>query len=476
VPVNEDAPVVPESDASSTLNQLGVRLKELRSEKRMTLTDLSQRSQVSVGMLSHIERGQTSPSLKTLERLRLALEVPLAHFFAEDVPQSDERGIVTRAVDRRTLNFQKLGLTKELLSPANRSGLELLMLVVEPGGGSGGEPWTRQGEKGGMGCSGHLRTGDRWTELHLARGRQLPVRQQQAPFLPEPRHRKSACAVDHQVGRARLEPGLPGTSFTLRIMNTPHGMPTARRAFGAEIDLGPLSKGVSAEAIDRIRDAVIDHGYVVLRDQRFTDGALMDFASHFGTIEQRVIKYSTVGPSRNQRPSLWHHHSHCIDQLDDWIVYYTPAVPDQGGATEFFDARGWFDLLAPSDQAWARQQSVRHNYECVAHTGIDPVAQPEWHPMVTARRSHRGTQEAVYWGAHAQELETSAQATSDGSDPSPLQRILALASDPLLCQMPAPRPHDVVIWDMHMVAHRGWHWSDPSLRVIHEVVVKRVAP
>lgn len=139
-----------ENEDASALDQLGSRVRELRTEKRMTLTDLSQRSQVSVGMLSHIERGQTSPSLKTLERLRVALGVPLARFFEAETPQSDELRVVTRAADRRKLPLQKLGLVKELLSPAGRPGLEMLLLVVEPGGGSGDEPWTRQGEKGGL--------------------------------------------------------------------------------------------------------------------------------------------------------------------------------------------------------------------------------------------------------------------------------------------------------------------------------------
>ncbi|MCJ0764025.1 helix-turn-helix domain-containing protein [Variovorax terrae] len=155
-----------EAASSATLNQLGSRLRELRAEKGMTLAELSLRSQVSVGMLSHIERGQTSPSLKTLERLRLALEVPLARFFEVESARPKDDGIVMRAAHRRSLPFPKLGLTKELLSPSGHAGLELLMLVIEPGGGSGSEPWSRIGEKGGLVLQGsfELHVGD---QIHM---------------------------------------------------------------------------------------------------------------------------------------------------------------------------------------------------------------------------------------------------------------------------------------------------------------------
>lgn len=155
-------PAEDDAEASATLNQLGLRLREMRADKGMTLTELSLRSQVSVGMLSHIERGQTSPSLKTLERLRLALGVPLACFFEAQPPRPREEGLVVRAAQRRSLPFPKLGLTKELLSPSGHAGLELLMLVIEPGGGSGAEPWSRLGEKGGLVLQGtfELQVGD----------------------------------------------------------------------------------------------------------------------------------------------------------------------------------------------------------------------------------------------------------------------------------------------------------------------------
>jgi transcriptional regulator with XRE-family HTH domain len=149
---------------AETLQGLGERLRKLRAERHLTLAALSARSQISIGMLSHIERGKSSPSLKTLDRLRIALGVPLASFFDTETTPSQERLVVTRADQRSTLLFSESGLTKELLSPAGHRELEMLILSIEPGGSSGSDPWRRVGEKCGMVLQGRF-------ELHIGEQR-----------------------------------------------------------------------------------------------------------------------------------------------------------------------------------------------------------------------------------------------------------------------------------------------------------------
>lgn len=141
---------------SLALGSLGSRLRELRVEKAMTLAEISLLSQVSVAMLSHIERGQASPSLKTLERIRIALDVPLASLFGRGEARSSRDDLVVRGNYRSRLKFQKLGLIKELLSPAGNSSLEVVMLLIDPGGGSGPEPWSRSGVKAGLVLEGRF--------------------------------------------------------------------------------------------------------------------------------------------------------------------------------------------------------------------------------------------------------------------------------------------------------------------------------
>lgn len=60
---------------------IGAQVKSLRTSLGMTMSDLSKATSLSVGMLSKIENGQTSPSLATLQALATALNIPLASFF-----------------------------------------------------------------------------------------------------------------------------------------------------------------------------------------------------------------------------------------------------------------------------------------------------------------------------------------------------------------------------------------------------------
>lgn len=60
---------------------IGSQVKTLRTALGMTMAELSKGTSISVGMLSKIENGQTSPSLATLQSLATALNIPLASFF-----------------------------------------------------------------------------------------------------------------------------------------------------------------------------------------------------------------------------------------------------------------------------------------------------------------------------------------------------------------------------------------------------------
>ena len=60
---------------------LATQLRELRTRRGWSLAKLADETQMSKGMLSKIENGQTTPSLSTLVRLANALDAPLTAFF-----------------------------------------------------------------------------------------------------------------------------------------------------------------------------------------------------------------------------------------------------------------------------------------------------------------------------------------------------------------------------------------------------------
>lgn len=60
---------------------IGREVRAFRKQQNMTVVALSELTGLSIGMLSKIENGNTSPSLTTLQALANALSVPLTAFF-----------------------------------------------------------------------------------------------------------------------------------------------------------------------------------------------------------------------------------------------------------------------------------------------------------------------------------------------------------------------------------------------------------
>src|SRR5690606_26360854 len=60
---------------------IGREVRAFRKKLGITVADLASTTEISLGMLSKIENGITSPSLTTLQALSRALGVPLTAFF-----------------------------------------------------------------------------------------------------------------------------------------------------------------------------------------------------------------------------------------------------------------------------------------------------------------------------------------------------------------------------------------------------------
>lgn len=60
---------------------IGREVKAYRKQHDITVAELAKATGLSIGMLSKIENGMTSPSLTTLQTLAQALSVPLTSFF-----------------------------------------------------------------------------------------------------------------------------------------------------------------------------------------------------------------------------------------------------------------------------------------------------------------------------------------------------------------------------------------------------------
>lgn len=143
------------AEGSDDDRRLGGVIRVLRQRSGLTIGALAERAQLSSAMVSLLERGRATPSLRTLRLLGLALDVPVSYFFALDEAPAD-RYVVKRS-ERRLLRLTSSGVLKEALLPAGKGLLEMYELTLNPGGGSGSDFISHKGEKAGYVLSGRLR-------------------------------------------------------------------------------------------------------------------------------------------------------------------------------------------------------------------------------------------------------------------------------------------------------------------------------
>jgi transcriptional regulator with XRE-family HTH domain len=94
----------PAREGTSLENAIGLQVREFRNRLGMTVVDLARQADLSPGMLSKIENGQTSPSLSTLQNLSRALNTPVTALFRKFEEQRDATFVKAGdglAIDRR---------------------------------------------------------------------------------------------------------------------------------------------------------------------------------------------------------------------------------------------------------------------------------------------------------------------------------------------------------------------------------------
>jgi transcriptional regulator with XRE-family HTH domain len=137
---------------------VGTRLRDLRRKASLSLETVASRSDLSVGFLSQIERGLSSPSLRVLATLADVLGVGIAALFGN--PGADDgasHGVIIRAAERAELKLWRSGISKQLLNPTGAdSKLNLFLVHMEPGGSTGDELYTHDGEEAGLVLEGEM--------------------------------------------------------------------------------------------------------------------------------------------------------------------------------------------------------------------------------------------------------------------------------------------------------------------------------
>ncbi|CUJ64413.1 HTH-type transcriptional regulator PuuR [Achromobacter kerstersii] len=144
---------------------LGQQLRQLRKQQGRSLTDVASACGMSVGLLSQIERGLSSASVKTLDLLAREFQVSVNSLLRNaEHTQGEDGGRVARAGTHRFIDLSEKGISKEMYTPPACRSMDLCRATIEPGGSTGNELFvTGQGEQIGVVLKGSLElwVGDR---------------------------------------------------------------------------------------------------------------------------------------------------------------------------------------------------------------------------------------------------------------------------------------------------------------------------
>jgi len=138
--------------------EVGRRIRDLRRTRQLSLETVAARTELSIGFLSQIERGLSSPSLRVLATIADVLGVGIAALFGAS-PGTDGASdhVVTRGSQRPELKLWRTGVSKQLLSAAGAENrLNLFLVHLEPGGSTGDELYTHDGEEAGLVLEGNM--------------------------------------------------------------------------------------------------------------------------------------------------------------------------------------------------------------------------------------------------------------------------------------------------------------------------------
>jgi len=107
---------------------VSMNIKDLRKERQLTLQELSDLSNVSTSMLGSIERGDTNPTITTLDKIATGFKVPLSHIIEEN----KKRILYVESNERTPYKIESGYNVLTTFSYDKHYGFQILEIQVEP--------------------------------------------------------------------------------------------------------------------------------------------------------------------------------------------------------------------------------------------------------------------------------------------------------------------------------------------------------
>lgn len=122
----------------------GQMIRTIREKKGLTLSDLADGADLTVGGLSQIERDLVNPSIPTLRRIAIKLGVPVFTLLMEP---DDEESIVVRSDRQLLFTSAQTNASYETLSPPTKQRFEVVRFSLLPGATTANDPMIHPGEE-----------------------------------------------------------------------------------------------------------------------------------------------------------------------------------------------------------------------------------------------------------------------------------------------------------------------------------------
>ena len=158
--------------------EIGAKIKDLRVAKGLTQEELADRSELSKGFISQLERDITSPSISTLEDILQCLGTSISEFFAGDekkkqVVFKDEHYFEKKDDDLKNL-------VEWIIPNAQKNIMEPIRLTLEAGGSTYPDN-PHEGEEFGYVLKGEI-------VIHLGRAEHKAKTGESFYYIPDKEH------------------------------------------------------------------------------------------------------------------------------------------------------------------------------------------------------------------------------------------------------------------------------------------------
>lgn len=276
--------------------------------------------------------------------------------------------------------------------------------------------------------------------------------------------------------------------------------------FGAEVRGLDLRQPQSAETLDEIYDAFLDHGVIVLPGQALNIEQQLDFAQTFGDL-WLLPEWSKNGKRLNTRAiddvsnlnvtgeiadinseklmfqlgnQLWHSDlSHLAVPAQATMLLALEIAPI-GGETEFADLRAAWDVLPQARKAALDGLIAEHSFAHsrvkggFTHLDVDKInaaMPPVQHPVV---RTHPETgRKNLYVGAHTARIPDLPPAESTEL----IDELMAFSTRDEFVYRHRWAVHDLIIYDNRRLLHRGRPYDMANVRrVMHRATIAGEGP